>query len=357
MIERLDRYVARTYASSWLVSCVFFVGLFGVYDFFQNVDDLLDEMRNESQGLGAVGLLYLYQLPIMLARVAPFMLVAAALTTIMRLQRHNEFLAMVMTGRSPQRVARPIVVATALFVLGLVVVQEFAAPAVSELRDELRASLLETDGEWTIDRISMRDSQGRLVTAVEYEVGTRTAERLNVNWVNETGDDVSVTGEHARYDPGAGGWRLVNGSITVRRVDTGARDVDAATFVETDVNPDALMASERHAFDMSYAELLDLSRRYPTSRRYRLWRHYHVTFPLALVLVTLLALRFSLKPDPSRRLHGLGASLGVCLGFQGVDAAVQQLGSAGTLAPVLAAWLPVILAGSLLVVLAEPSGD
>jgi lipopolysaccharide export system permease protein len=357
VIPRLDRYVARFYLSSWVVSTVFFVGLYGVYDFFQNVDDLLDEFRSDASGLSSVGMLYLYQLPVMLARVAPFMLVAAALVTITRLQRHNEFLAMVMTGRSPHRVARPVILLTAVFVVGMVGVQEFVAPAVSEARDELIASLLETDGEWTIERISMRDAEGRLVTAVDYDVGSRSAGRLNVSWRDDDGDDVLVSGEGARHDPGARGWRIVNGTIAIRDGATGEQTEDEASFVSTDIDPDALMASSRHPFDMSYAQLLDLSERYPGSRRYRLLRHYHVTFPLALVLVTLLALRFSLKPDPSRRLQGLGASLLACLGFQVLDAAMQQLGAEGTLPPVLAAWMPVIVAGSLVAVLAEPEAD
>lgn len=355
-MQKLDRYVTRFYLSSWLVSVVFFIGLYGVYDFFQHVDDLVDELRSDRLGLASIGQLYLYQLPGMLLRVAPFLLVASALTTVMRLQRHNEFMAMVMIGLSPRRVARPVVLLSAVFVLLLVLIQELAAPAVSVQRDELVASMLETDGRWTIDRVSMRDAAGRLVTAIEYDVGTRTADRLNVSWHAPDGSDVFVSGEFARHDPGAGGWRLENGQRTTRSPVTGRETNETAELVLTDIEPDVLMAGSRHPFDLSYSQLLDLSQRYPSSGRYRLLRHYHVTFPLSLMLLVLLALRFALKPDPSRRLAGMGASLGLCLGFMILDAATQELAAEGTLTPVLAAWLPVILGGSLVAVLSPPEG-
>lgn len=356
MIQRLDRYVSRYYASSWAVSLVFFVGLFGVYDFFQHVDDLVDELRNDAFGIGAVGLLYLYQVPVMVGQVAPFLLVTAALITVMRMQRHNEFTAMVMLGRAPARVARPVLVLSAVFVVGLVCVREFVGPAVSVRRDALMASFLQSDGRWTLDPISMRDADGRLVTAIEYEVGSRTVGRLNVSFHDADGNDVFVTGENARYDEGSHGWRLERGASTLRAMSSGAERSAEAAFVATDVDPDALMAGSRPPFDMSYPQLLDLSRRYPASRKWRLLRHHHVTSPLALVLLVMLALRFVLKPDPARRLAGLGASLMACLAYMVLDQAMRSLGNDGTLPPVLAAWMPVIVLGSLVSVLGPPEG-
>lgn len=355
VVQRLDRYVGRLYLSSWIVSAVFFVGLYGVYDFFQHVDDLLDELRDDEMGLAAVGALYAYQLPAMVVRVAPFLLVTAALVTLMRLQRHNEFTAMVMTGRSPQRVVRPVLALSAVFVALLAAMQETVAPAVSEERDRMMADMLETDRAWTIPRITLRDADGRLVTATDYEVGTRTVGRLNVSASDGQGSDVLVTGEQARWDDERGGWRLQRGTRTTRSVATGAQRVADEEFVLTDADPAALMASSRDPFDLSYAQLLDLSRRYPASPRWRLLRHYHLTFPLTLLLLVALALRFVLKPEPGRRLAGLGSALLAVLGLLVLDRAMQQLGADGGLQPALAAWIPVIVGGSLVVVLA-PAG-
>ena len=46
MTARLDRYVAGIYLSCWVLAVVFFLGLFGVMDFFRNVGDLLDHARS-----------------------------------------------------------------------------------------------------------------------------------------------------------------------------------------------------------------------------------------------------------------------------------------------------------------------
>ncbi len=108
MTGRLDLYVARYFISSGLVSLVFFLGLFSVYDFFAHVDDLMESRGVNDASFLLVGRLYLLQTPGILLKVAPFIVVMAALVAVMRLQRHNEFMAMVMTGRSPRRILRPL---------------------------------------------------------------------------------------------------------------------------------------------------------------------------------------------------------------------------------------------------------
>jgi lipopolysaccharide export LptBFGC system permease protein LptF len=124
-----------------------------------------------------------------------------------------------------------------------------------------------------------------------------------------------------------------------------------AELVPTDVRPEDLLMAHREAFDLSYAEILDRSERYPLAPGYRLMRHYHVTFPLSVMLLVLLGVPFVLRRPRKGGLVGLGAALLLCVAFMLVDAAVRDLGNGGFLHPVMAAWLPVILAGSLGVVL------
>ena len=83
----------------------------------------------------------------------------------------------------------------------------------------------------------------------------------------------------------------------------------------------------------------------------RLLRHYHVTYPLSILFLVYLTLPFVLRHDPASRLRGLGIAIMICLGLKILDATVWDLGSRGFLQPVLAAWIPVIVSGSLVTVL------
>ena len=60
-----------------------------------------------------------------------------------------------------------------------------------------------------------------------------------------------------------------------------------------------------------------------------------------------------LKQQPRNNLFGVGISMLLCLGFLIVTATTRDLGNRGFISPVLAAWLPVIVAGSLGVVLLD----
>jgi len=350
MIGRLDRYVARMFVSSWFVSCVFFIGLYSVYVVFSNVDALVKDVDQSEVEFGAILRMYLLSAPSMITRMTPFLMVVAVLITVMRLQRHNELAAMVMVGRSPRRVVRPVIALTGVFLIGLVLMQEFVAPKVALERERLMAQLVDHQETWVIAQTVARDPTGRMFIAIDYNVERQTIRKLSVSYTDERGNDVTVSGSDATWAGSTSGWRLSEGTISVRS--PGGETVEEpAAFVGRSIRPQDLLVEHLEPFDMSYAMLLDLARRYPSHTRFRMLRHYHVTFPLAVLMLVFLALQFVLQRDPALRMRGLGMSILSCLGFLMLDAAMLSLGTGGSLPPVLAAWLPVIVAGSLVVVL------
>ncbi|MFT7462664.1 MAG: lipopolysaccharide export system permease protein [Pseudohongiellaceae bacterium] len=356
MIGRLDRYVARMFLSSWSVSFVFFIGLYGVYEFFSKVDDLMEGFGEAGADVGTILYMYLLSAPVMLTRMAPFLMVVAVLVTVMRLQRHNELAAMVMVGRSPRRVLRPVIALTGVFLIGLVLMQEFVAPNVAIDRERLRAQLVDHQEGWTIPRTALRDADGRMFIAVDYSVENMRVRKLNVSYSDEQGFDVNVAGTNATWDGPSHGWQLEEGTMTVRSPDGSVRSEPAA-FVGRSVRPQDLLVQHLEPFDMSFANLLEMGERYPNHLLFRMLRHYHVTFPLGVLMLVFLALHFALQRDPAMRMRGLGLSILSCLGYLILDAAMLEMGTSGALSPVLAAWLPVIVAGSLVLVLYDGDAE
>jgi lipopolysaccharide export system permease protein len=351
---RLDRYVARTYLSSWLVSAVFFLGLFSVVSFFSHVEDLLDSAASTEQGLALVGSYYLCQAPTIFVQVAPFVMLMAALFTVMRLQRHNELMAMLMTGRSARRIVLPVLALTVVFIGLLVWVQEVLAPKYALERERLKAHILEGREDWVIPKLTIKDARGSLFTVRNYHVHTGLVEELNVSGTDAQGRNVSVSGRDAVHDPDAGGWRLFDGVSETRTLGVEESVVrEPAPFLQTDLRPEDLMGSRMEPFDLSWRDVLERSERYPQAPTYRMLRHYHVTYPVSVLLLVMLGLPFVLKRQPRSNLMGLGISILICLLFLITDATVRDLGARGFLAPVLAAWLPVIVAGSFCVVLLD----
>jgi len=358
MMGRMDRYVGKTFLTSWFVSLVFFVGLFGIVDFFGNIDHFFDNLKEGENSLAVIGRFYLYQMPSLFLNVAPFIMLMATLFTIMRLQRHNEFMAMLLTGRSSRRVLAPIFALLLPFMAGMVWVQESVAPDFSVEREKLEARLLHDETDWTISSIDMKDANDRQFSARGFHVESGVIEKLYVSGRDALGRNIGIEGDDAIYDEGGKGWRLRNGRSEIRKLGTGEDPiVEEAAFIQTDIRPEDLLSEYREPFDLSYGEVLERSARYPHAPSYRLLRHYHVTYPLSVLLLVILGVPFVLKQQPRNNLMGVGISILLCLGFLIITATARDLGNRGFVSPVLAAWLPVIVAGSLGVVLLDAADN
>ena len=351
-MQLLDRYVARIYLTSWLVSLTFFVGFFGILDFFGDVGEIIESRERLGTTLTEVVQFYVYSLPRIYLQVVPFVMLMAALLTVTRLQRHNEFMAMVLTGRRSARVLLPLFVCTALFIGVMAVVQEAVAPDVSVRADELRSRVIAKDRRYVIGEVNLRDASNRQINARGFDVRSGVVDRLLVAYTDEYGRHVRVEGSQAVYDEEAVGWRLSRGTMTLAERSQELNPVEQpVAFFRTDVRPEDLLVDERDPFDLSYRQVIELSERYPLSRFYRLLRHYHITYPLSIMLLVMLGVPFVIRRGARNPMVGVGYSMALCLAFMVLDTTCRDLGVRGVIQwPAIAAWLPVIIAGSFVVV-------
>ena len=350
-VDRLDRYVARIFLSSWVACTVLFVGLFGVVDFFSKVGDLIEHSNSAGAGLGVIGRMYVCRVPGIFVQVAPFVMLMSALFTLIRLQRHGELMAIFLTGRSPMRILAPIFGMTLVCMAVVVAAQETLIPRLAKQRESDEALLVHGRQDWVLDT-TIKDASGQVLTVVDYHVASETIGKLQATGTDARGYSRLTYGEDAVFDEAEGGWRLRNGRLEVRAPGNDRPEIVVeAAFLRTDVRPQDLMNEKQQPFDLSYREVLERSERYPQSARWRLLRHYHITYPLSVLLLVMLGVPFVLKRRHRGNLVGLGLAMLLCVAYLTVDVIVRDLGLAGFLPPVLASWLPVILAGSLSVVL------
>jgi lipopolysaccharide export system permease protein len=90
-------------------------------------------------------------------------------------------------------------------------------------------------------------------------------------------------------------------------------------------------------------------RKRPNVRQYVVAFHYHLTFPLANVVLLLLALPFALRFERGSKIERVFFAVIICAAFLVVDLICRRLGNGGFLHPLTAAWLPTVLFGSMAV--------
>lgn len=349
----LDRYVARITIGSWLATLLFFVLLSVLLDLLNHLGDYLESADKESLGLfGLASLLaryYVRLVPVFFVSVAPFVTVIACMFALARVLSANEVVPMLFAGRSMFRVLRPMLYTAALSGLCMAGCWQWVVPQVREKVADT-ASFLGGGGSASKGIVLAEDAGGsrKMLFISTYDRAKETMEGVVLLIQGATPGDVAlVQARHAKWDRRAGDWRLEDGQIRHGAVtDLGREYLGEPSFL-----PDRVWKAGMENLEadlLSYADLLDIHRLRPNRLDVTLALHRHVTYPLANLIMLLLALPFAIHFDRGARIERTIGAIGVCGAYLLVDLICQSLGQrVDYLNPIVAAWLPTILFGSL----------
>ncbi len=345
--DLLDRHVARTFLASLGVVFLFFFGFFIVIDLFANAGEFVETAQKLSIGArtmaGWVAGLYLFKAPAIFLQVAPFVTVIGAVVAVARLNRQNELVPVLMSGRSIFRLLRPVFVLAALLTVVMLLVQEHVAPAAADQRLARACFLKDQRDTLVLKHAQFEDAAGRHWSGLELEPVSGRLARAEVRRV--TGEAYEIIDLiDATFDGARGGWTMAGG-IPALVEDGGARPERRIELLESDLTPARIAAREKEPFDLSFADLGHLFA-VTGEPRFEVLLHFHVTFPLANLLLLLLALPFVLRYDRQKVMQGFAVAFFLCLAYFGVDAALRTLGET-RLHPILAAWLAPLFFGAL----------
>lgn len=242
---------------------------------------------------------------------------------------------------------------------GMFVLRENATAAFGERRDAMKEVLDQNRFERVLEDISLRDVAVNIVVLGEYRPEEFTARTLQVAGLR--GRSLSfITAVEARYEPrgdGRMGWRLVEGKLRETTGDTASvRDLEWLELVEFTPS-DVLLAKkgDRAPLELSFAELERLALRDPSNLEYQTLFHYHLTFPLANVVLLLITLPFLLGRERGKNLEGLVTASLMCVLYFATDFVFRSLGMEGAISPLWSSWTPVLVCGSIGVALTEGS--
>ena len=350
MTGRLDRYVGKTVLGSFISTLVFVLFLWVILDLLLNMTDYLGVAKEKD--LGTLQLLWLWaqfhlvSLPLVFVLVAPFVTVIGCMFAVARLMSHNELTPMVFTGRNMRRVLRPCMLMAVMSAGAMAFTWEVLLPVLSSSIDELSGSLKKGEDGGLLESIALssEDRQQRLMCD-SYSPELKTMYGvIMVDFGSNEADLSEVTAVTARWDEAQGDWRLKEGRWRSGR-HGGEREwleMDGAT-------PRMVWLSGREdkMSSQSYSELLDLIALSPSRHDLIIRLHVQITWPLANILLLLLALPFAVQFERGSRVGRTVLAIMICGGYLVVDLTCQNLGQREYLPAVLAAWTPPILFGSL----------
>jgi lipopolysaccharide export system permease protein len=355
---RLDRYVARLFALSYLAAFLLVVGLYVIIDLSVNLDDYLAERADGSTAsLALIGRYYLLHLPFLYLEMSPFVTLVAGLFTGTRLLKSNEMVAALGAGISSRRMLAPVLCGAALLAGGMFVLREVATDGIGRERDALREYLQQQRDVLSYRNLFVRDEYGQRLRLREYfptgRDGVSGPEGFGLLARFMRSDAMVAIDADRMHAPGfADGrwhWKLDGGALTF--VDSGGRDRrEIGSFFEVDVGPDDIERAYRgreRPLDLSRAEATSLLARNPDNLQYQTVRQYHLTFPLAGLILLLVGMPFVVGQQRGHGVERVAVGVLLCIGYFAVDFITRTLGITGQIGPIYAAWFPFVLFGSL----------
>jgi lipopolysaccharide export system permease protein len=354
--SRLDGYVLRLFALSYGAAFFLVVGLFMILDLATNLDDYLQpDKAGVTPPSVLVAEFYLLQLPFLYLQMSPYVTLVAGMFTAAKLARNNEIVAVLNAGVSVRRMLFTVYASAAALALGMFLLREQANQDLGRRRDLLQDYLKERRPRPEIENLVVWDRRGIPVTLREYHVAQDPEQSMAVGLSarQRVGERLISIDARAARPLSNGRWALEGGE---QLVDEGTQReihphpvLDDPRFTPHEVEL-AWKARER-PLDLSYSELGDLLANEPTNLQYQSLLQYTLTFPLAGLVLLLVGLPFVVGEERGKAGERVARGLFLCMAYFGVDFVARTLGLQGAVGPLVSGWLPLVLFGSLGVVL------
>lgn len=352
----LDRYVGSLFFASYATAFLLVVGLFLVLDMASNIDDFLEPWEDGSQAPASVILrYYLLNIPFLYLQVAPMVTLVAGMFTVGKLVRYRETVAALAAGISGQRFLLPVFFGAGVVGLGMFALREWASTAIIDKRDALLDVLENKRFDRSYEGIWIRDQAGSIARLGVFHPATGSPPRarvedLSVN-VHTVDGFVRYKAPSATYvnRDGEVGWLLESGERTeVRREEEVSEAVDS--LADFEFSPRLALSFQRgrsNPLELSFGETRELARRDPDNVTYQTLLQYHLSFPLANLVLLLVGLPILMRHRRGSGMEGLVVGCVLCIFFLSADFVFRSLGLQGGIHPLLAGWVPLLFFGSL----------
>jgi lipopolysaccharide export system permease protein len=358
---RIDRYVGSLFLGSYATALLLLVGLYLILDMAANLDDYLEPWPGGGHAPTLVLVrYYLLTVPFVFLQLCPFVTLVAGMFTATRLLRHNEAIACLAAGVSAHRLLAPVLLGGGLAAVGMFALRELlSAPVLggatlANKRDALRFVLEERRPDRVYQELWLRDLEGSLVRLEQFRPAVGDPPVAEARGIQVTlrasSELITISAERGVFvsEDGRQGWWLEGGKRREVEGDQTERPVDRLEGF--DFTPELALSffrARERPLELSFAETRELASRDPDSVVYQTLLQYHLTFPLANLVLLLVGLPVLMRYERGRGLEGLAAGCLLCVFYFSADFVFRNLGLGGNLDPNLASWLPVLFFGSL----------
>jgi len=326
---------------------VIICGIYVVVDLLQKIGEFVD-MGEEAFTTGLQ--YYTFLLPVMVFQFFPTVTLVAVGMVLVRLVKNREILAMQVAGISLYRILLPIFVITVFMSFASFGDQEWIIPRFAERLETLR----QTSFANAIKRNILMDDQLNcaLFRIAKYDNRTQSLQSIFIlsRYENKK-KRFTISADDGRW-LGDDTWllsRVVKHSYNEKgKWIAPVQRMDSLEF-KSAVTPDELCKIKLDPSLLTFKQLKELCINEPDNPRNSVLFHSRIAYTLTHFVLLLLGipLVIGFAGISKNMLFRMGLCVLVCGIFYALSFVCSNLGNTGLLHPILAAWLPTVIFGSI----------
>lgn len=342
----LNRYITREFSKLFLIILSSFVSLSLIVDFFGKIRMLLSNKAPLSLMISY----FFFEIPLLISITIPVSVLVTALILFGNLSRHNEITALKANGISLYRTSLPVLTLTALICALAFLLSEFITPYTNRKAEHIRLVEIQKQAEagtFKQNQIWYRGKQA-IYNFKAFDPLKNVLQGITINYLNQDMDiTMRIDAERAEWKDGR--WVFYN----LLETSFGSGSFPSfARFATKEIalpeRPADFKAVQQDTETMGYLELKKYvdkirSEGYDASR-YLVDMYGKTAFPCVSLILAVIGISFSLRSERSGGLtQSMGAGIVIGFSYWFVYAFSLSLGRAGTLPPLLSAWLANII--------------
>lgn len=343
----VDRYMAWSFATSFVWCLVTFLMMAVIIDIFSFIDNIV---KYKIPGLSILAF-YIYYSPTILIQVTPMAALLSTIYVLSNLNKNSEITAMKACGIGLWRILRPILVLGFMISVVTYIVNDRVIPTSSKISAYIRKNELEKEKHKNaqtkiITNVAIYGSGNRIVFARSYDTERKMLEDIIIHKHDAHENLISkITAQNGVWTGKE--WKFTK--VIAYRINNAGEFLGEPQFSEEKVipikeKPSDFANKEWNSEFLSYRDLRHYIRNFAGAGS-RLIRgllvdlYYKISFPFISFIIIIVGAPFALITTRGGVLIGIGMSITIGLLYYAFIAISLAFGKAGVLPPILAAWL------------------
>jgi lipopolysaccharide export system permease protein len=345
-LRLLDKYILKEFVKFFIITCLSFVALYLIVDFFEKIRMFLSNSATIIQ----MARYFLFSIPMIISLILPAAVLLATLMTYSSLSKFGEITAMKANGISLYRLSLPVLIFAAITAVFLFYFSELVTPAALQKTEQI--IIVEVQKQKALGFFKQNEiwyhSDNAIYNFKMFDVANNTLRGITINYINsDYALKMRIDAERAEWKNGQ--WIFYNLLLThFDENNSPVLEWSKKKIIDLPEKPNDFKIMQKDAEKMGFFDLKKYVKKIQSegydATRYLVDLHGKLAFPFVTLILVIIGISFSLR---SERHGGVMQSLGIgiIVGFSYwiVHAFSMSLGRSGLLPAILSAWIANII--------------